>query len=707
MALASKPPTDELGTEQPLGGMPGGGLGGVAPWQSFVDFYERTPELIWPRSVQTFTGMRHDSQVEALHAGTALPIRRYKWMIDPNGARPDGVAKFSEDTGLPVKGEDAKPQRRIRDRFSWQTTLRHILLAPLYGHMYFEQVGYIGDDGLWHLKKLAPRMPDTIQDIMVAEDGGLVGIKQMTGLTDKPIPVDRLVAFIWDKEGANWAGRSMLRSIFKDFIIKDRLIRVMAQMFERNGMGMPVIEAPPNASDPQIKQLTRLAMSWRAGEQGGAAIPNGAHMTLQGVQGTLPDILGGIRARDEAMARRFLMMFMQLGQTETGSRALGGEFIDWFALAQEAVADWVVDVFTSHVIEDYWDWNFGEGEALAPRLTYDRDEDTQLPVADLVGLIDSGAVVVDEELEAALREKYDLPQRAEGDQAPPGPAPQPAPTKAQRRGKRRAARMSADAPSVDDVQLPDRELRRQPTTAEAAAKTNFAKLDTQWASALDKLVKSWGNVRDTQIGQLHAKVKAAGDDLNALSGLTVDAIGSDVIETRLKSVATQAAKDMIKEASEQGAEVDMPDMSAWEERLTNRAEAVDNLLARSLAEAGSRRAVAVSGGALTAGEVADDVQSYLKGMTDSWLRDQLGGAITAAQNAGRKAVMQEGKPAAIYASELLDANTCEECTAIDGTEYGSVDEAEADYPTGGYLACLGGPRCRGTLVSVFDEAPAA
>jgi len=62
--------------------------------------------------------------------------------------------------------------------------------------------------------------------------------------------------------------------------------------------------------------------------------------------------------------------------------------------------------------------------------------------------------------------------------------------------------------------------------------------------------------------------------------------------------------------------------------------------------------------------------------------------------------------AEIYASELLDSSTCSPCLNVDGTSYSSMTEAEIDYPGAGpYAHCLGGARCRGTLIVVWaDEA---
>ena len=69
----------------------------------------------------------------------------------------------------------------------------------------------------------------------------------------------------------------------------------------------------------------------------------------------------------------------------------------------------------------------------------------------------------------------------------------------------------------------------------------------------------------------------------------------------------------------------------------------------------------------------------------------------------------DGMPgiARVYASELLDKNTCDPCAGVDGKEYATVDAAHVDYREhGGFRNCGGGLRCRGTLVFVFDtETP--
>lgn len=81
-------------------------------------------------------------------------------------------------------------------------------------------------------------------------------------------------------------------------------------------------------------------------------------------------------------------------------------------------------------------------------------------------------------------------------------------------------------------------------------------------------------------------------------------------------------------------------------------------------------------------------------------------AVQQADTLGRMAAMtQVPRAQRYYASELLDKATCQPCHAIDGTQYDTIEDARVDYPAGGFKDCLGGSRCRGTVVGVWSEVP--
>jgi hypothetical protein len=109
--------------------------------------------------------------------------------------------------------------------------------------------------------------------------------------------------------------------------------------------------------------------------------------------------------------------------------------------------------------------------------------------------------------------------------------------------------------------------------------------------------------------------------------------------------------------------------------------------------------------------VVADVGAFLDDLSTRNLRDHLGGALTAAQNAGRVAVLQAAPASAgtaqYVASEILDTNTCPKCKDEDGHKFDSLAAAEGAYPSGGYLHCEGDLRCRGTVVAVWGDSASA
>lgn len=398
----------------------------VSSWSKLgVDLDETNPDLQWPRSLDVYDRMRReDSQVGSVIRAVTLPIRRATWSIDPAGARPEVVGLVASSLGLPIKGQDVVAPVRSRGSFSWDEHLRLALLELVHGHSVFEQV-YRADGDRFRLHKLAWRPPRTISKFDVARDGGLVAIEQRSAGTGGAvrIPVDRLVVYVNDREGANWTGQSLLRQAYKNWLLKDRILRVQALVSDRNGLGVPVYEgapAPEKATLEAIEQWHRserdaglkLAKSFRAGESAGASIPSGAKLTLQGVNGTLPNTDEPIRYHDEQIARAVLAHFLNLG-TETGSWALGSTFANFFTDSLNAVAGHIADVTQQHVIEDLVTVNWGPDE-LAPRLVPAQIGDEQTATAEAIKVLaDAGALTPDAPLEDYMRARYRLPLRTE------------------------------------------------------------------------------------------------------------------------------------------------------------------------------------------------------------------------------------------------------------------------------------------------------
>lgn len=682
-------PTTEQGSAR--GHLTPGALAGVPRWQSFIDDTEHVPDLQWPASVSIYDRMRSDAQIACLYAGLVQPIRAYDYALDPQDADPALVELLAEDLQLGIEGAPARAGRLDSGRISFQDHLRHALLALAYGHYYFEQVGTI-EEGRFRYRKLAPRVPSSLTGIEATPQGSLEAINQ--GMVR--ITADRLVGYVWDQEAGSWTGRSLFRPLYRSWLVKDRLIRVDAIKHERGGMGLPTIEAHEDATPAELDELERMATSLRAGEISGGVTPYGAKLRLVGTEGSIPDTLGSIRYHDESMARALLMMFVQLGQTQTGSRALGDTFVDYVGQSQQAIASWFAGVFTEHVIQDWFDWNAGP-DSPTPKLVFHPPADERTSTADLVQLINAGAVTVDPDLEDALRSRTGLPPKPEGAPTLPAPAaPAPAP------GAPAVASGSGMSPSRIRAARA-RTFRRNLTPQEVAATTDFQIIAARLEDRTTTLVRAWGGIRDQQVNELHAQIMDANGDLTALAKIEPAVQGSDLILREQTKQATAAFNDTRAELARQGAKLPAATVDDVIAGLAPRAEATAQIMATDLGQAASRAAIRLAGPQTSAQDLADQVVAYIEGLTDRYPQDMLGAALMAAENSARFAVMQDAPPAHYYASELLDDATCGPCEDIDGTEYDSLEEAEADYPTGGYLDCEGGVRCRGTIVAVMDE----
>lgn len=382
---------------------------------------EHTPELQWPANLPIYDAMvRQDAQVASVLRAVTHPIRGTTWRIDPNGAPDEVVEHISLDLGLAIRGREDVPPGRLRERFSWADHLRHVMLMLRYGHMFFEQIYRVGDDGKLHLRKLGPRMPRSISKFNVARDGGLLSIEQYPvgdltatangkGIT---LPVSRLVAYVHEREAGNWAGMSLLRQAYKNWLIKDRLLRTQAQAIDRNGMGIPVYKGAEGGGKEDLDAGEEIATSMRAGDNSGAAIPNSAALELMGVSGQVPDADKPIRYHDEQIARAVLAHFLNLG-TQTGSWALGSTFADFFIQSLQAVAQDIADVATAHVVEDLVDINYGP-EVPSPRIVFDEIGSQSAALATAIkSLVDAGVLTPDEALEAHMRLGLGLPTKTD------------------------------------------------------------------------------------------------------------------------------------------------------------------------------------------------------------------------------------------------------------------------------------------------------
>lgn len=380
-----------------------------------ADVLELVPDVAWPTSVQTYQQMRRDPKLTAILDGYGLQLRRAQWQLDGTGCRPEVVDLVADDMDLPVKGADRNGAARTRG-VSWHEHLRSALTMLVFGHSGFELEAAIVE-GRARLVGLWDRPQHTIHTIHVEPRRGTFnGISQILGKVawDEPeIRPERLAWYAHQREGAQWFGTALIRPAFAPWLLKREMQRVLATSSRRFGMGVPTVEWAPTATPTpqQFSEAQKAVTASRVGDQSGMTMPPGALLRLVGMSGGTPDTLAFIKWLDQQMSISVLMQHLDLGQTETGARALGQAFIDLWTLALEAIGEEVADVATRQVAARVAGWNWGTDEPVPRVVVSGVGSRREVTAESLKLLLDSGALSFDPGLEEWVRREYRLPAR--------------------------------------------------------------------------------------------------------------------------------------------------------------------------------------------------------------------------------------------------------------------------------------------------------
>jgi hypothetical protein len=243
---------------------------------------------------------------------------------------------------------------------------------------------------------------------------------------------------------------------------------------------------------------------------------------------------------------------------------------------------------------------------------------------------------------------------------------------------------------------------------DAAWTWNPAPVKAAFAAALTALLLRWGPVKTAWSEQLTSQVQRAAqdNDVRAFAELGVDASqGAAVLHDAMAAYAPTAAAHVVEEAKAQG--VTIPPQVPDTDEMADQALVTAELLALALALSAGNEAQRVHRKDRPAKDTADDVRAHLDGLSDSVPTAQLGYALHTAELGARLATLLYTSGVRLYSSELMDDHRCKPCTAIDGTLLGitggDMSKLHLLYPNGGYIACLGGINCRGTVIGVWPK----
>jgi hypothetical protein len=386
------------------------------------DFYETVPALTFPLSMQTYAKMRKDPQITAVTKAYTYPLRMATYAINPNGCRDEVVELIADAWGLPIAGDNDDPGPARRRGVRWRDHLRVALLMLTFGFSPFAiRYDITGSPLRAKLGELSERLPQTITDIQVNEDGSLKQVFQ-TGSKD-PLAASSLLWYAHEREGGAWQGRSMIAESYGPWLLKHEMWRALAQSNRRFAMGVPNVETGPNPTPADVTTAANIASGFRAGDQTGLGLPQGWKFNLTGLTGSVPDTMGFINYLDAQIATSVLAEILNLDTAQVGNRALGDTIIGLLQMSWRAVSDEITDTATGMNVQIV-DNNWGEDEPVPGLLCSDinRPEVTSEAIS---ALVTCGALTPDMALENDIRLRFNFPVISEEDRTAAQPAKQP------------------------------------------------------------------------------------------------------------------------------------------------------------------------------------------------------------------------------------------------------------------------------------------
>ena len=327
---------------------------------------------------------------------------------------------------------------------SFEEQLSYLWEFVPFGYRYAEEVYKIGPDSKGKIKVwldyYADREPSAHNRWLSADGQHLDGVLQnVVGYTytPEPIPANKLLLLTLNRTGSNFEGIGMLRSVWWWWRTKQRVSNLMCVGLERWAVPTPKVKVDRSQAEQQgLTDADLSAMIDDAAEQAQAFLATEQSYLVESpvIQfdsyGTTPNLysqgpLDIIKECDNQISQAFLAQFANLGISDTGSRSVGEVHLSVFRRAAINLCDIVASQISGcdrrggGTIGRLIRWNFGYVDpSKLPRLVHtglDTD-DLAESLGMLPGLVQSGLLTPDDELERAIRERLgagDLPEVAE------------------------------------------------------------------------------------------------------------------------------------------------------------------------------------------------------------------------------------------------------------------------------------------------------
>lgn len=742
--------------------------------------YEPNTDLRGEKWFDVCDRMANDPHVKQALRNIELPLMLAEWEFEAGSDDPKDIEAAELCNANLLRKTGDKYGRAYWCRTSPMKRRREILDMLRVGYSVFHKSWRVeGGKRVYDaLTWLEPRSIDPTEGWILDDDENLVAIQRSymspSGRIHygEPIPAEELALYVWDLLGSRLAGTAFIRSMYGPYARKDKFLLWAALWAQKTAAGIPVVQYPSSATPAEQQRYESLAQAMRGTtpDRAYAAIPmtqDGKEASVKyvgGEHGDLDRMRGLIDGENLEIAHAGGTKSMMLGETDSGSRALGESQGAIEMNYVEAVARIVAEFEMYGVAnlaglsQELVDANFANVknypllraskinpfenvarmrqfiEAKNAGLVPEHPEIRKIVTRQWLGLdLEDSVFEEDEARRAEARAQFERQPNANGDdESDGGDEREPEPEAEAEPAALAAADLDAFRERVAYLLRPAQEgapvgggfrratLLEQRYVKLAEVQDSFRSGEGQ-ASAV--LVRVWRAMEQEMLGRLASgKVSVRGLDGQRRSKSRAQVQHEKAVFAVLRGIAGDGAKHAAEEidrmrpramASEPEAvrvagvsikrAVDALDQSM---RVTAQVS-VQNLWDRMLTEF-LNEYVRLQRQGLEGQALYDAMDAFITQLSEAPVLDAAKQASGISYNAGRDATFRtvpQQVARYVVRSEVLDTRTCEVCATLDGfiAEIGSDQYREFMPPA----KCLGRDRCRGFYIALGNELPEA
>lgn len=262
----------------------------------------------------------------------------------------------------------------------------------------------------WNQDKSNPACLKSIEQFIQGSDGERA--------KRKPVDANRMLRWTVDQEAGDFTGLSLLRSAYGAWKLKITFQTIDAIRHERQGVGIPMLELPPEVTPEDLVAAEQILEEMRANDKGYAIWPNGYTFKWATTDGVGTGIEAAIERCNRDIAYNVGAGFMLLGLNgKHGSFALAQSQDGQYHVGLNFWAKFFARPFNYgsdgwNPTERFVRMNYGPDVAV-PKL-FARNlptVDWSKILAQVPALVSANVLTPDDPMEDAIREYFVLPPR--------------------------------------------------------------------------------------------------------------------------------------------------------------------------------------------------------------------------------------------------------------------------------------------------------